>query len=161
MPADRADKTNLLREYPDGSLASEQMSAAEQLLEKDPQAVTLIDEQEKIETFINRLHEALAMPTFPAEQNEEVTDAMRQAVAGNIAQPRNSDETAPADLKDTTTVPNGVQAVTRDMLKKYCVAKGWMEEAESNRARAKVSDMLNVLAGKNFIGLTNVHVWMP
>jgi hypothetical protein len=68
---------------------------------------------------------------------------------------------APADVKDTTTVSNGVQAVTRDMLKKYCVAKGWMEEAESNRARAKFSDMLNVLAGKNLIGLTNTHVWMP
>jgi len=68
---------------------------------------------------------------------------------------------APADLKDTTTVPNGVRAVTRDMLKKYCVAKGWMEEAESNRARAKVSEMLNVLAGKNLIGLTSMHAWMP
>lgn len=67
---------------------------------------------------------------------------------------------APPDLKDTTAVPNGVQAVTRDMLKKYCVTKGWMEEAESNRARAKVSDMLNVLAGKNLIGVTNTHVWM-
>jgi hypothetical protein len=68
---------------------------------------------------------------------------------------------APADLKDTTTVPNGVRAVTRDMLKKYCVAKGWMEEAESNRARAKFSEMLNVLAGKSLIGLTNMHVWVP
>jgi hypothetical protein len=44
---------------------------------------------------------------------------------------------APDDLKNTTTVPNGVQAVTRDMLKKYCVAKGWMEEAESNRAEVQ------------------------
>jgi hypothetical protein len=68
---------------------------------------------------------------------------------------------APDDLKDTTTVPNGAHAVTRDILKKYCVAKGWMEEAESNRARAKFSGMLNVLAGKNLIGLTNMHVWMP
>jgi hypothetical protein len=67
----------------------------------------------------------------------------------------------PADLKGTTTVPNGAQAVTRDMLKKYLVSKGWMEEAESNKARAKVSDMLNVLAGKNLIGLTNMYVWMP
>jgi hypothetical protein len=68
---------------------------------------------------------------------------------------------APADLKDTTTVPKGVQAVTRDMLKRYCATNGWMEEAESNRARAKVSEMMNVLAGKNLIGVTNTHVWMP
>jgi AAA domain len=68
---------------------------------------------------------------------------------------------APADLKGTATVPNGAQAVTRDTLKKYLVAKGWMEEAETNRARAKVSGMLNVLAGKNLIGLTNMYVWMP
>jgi hypothetical protein len=68
---------------------------------------------------------------------------------------------APDDLKNTTTVPNGLQAVTRDMLKRYCVTKGWMEEAESNRARAKLSEMLNVLAGKNLVGLTNMHVWVP
>jgi hypothetical protein len=68
---------------------------------------------------------------------------------------------APDDLKNTTTVPNGLQAVTRDMLKRHCVTKGWMEEAESNRARAKLSEMLNVLAGKNLVGLTNMHVWVP
>ena len=35
----------------------------------------------------------------------------------------------PTDLTSTTAVPKGVQAVTRDNLKKYCVTKGWMEEA--------------------------------
>jgi hypothetical protein len=35
-----------------------------------------------------------------------------------------------------------------------------MEEAESNKARAKVSDMLNALAGKHLIGLTDQYVWL-
>jgi AAA domain len=66
----------------------------------------------------------------------------------------------PADLKNTNVVPIGMQAVTRDNLKRHCVAKGWMEEAESNKARAKVSDMLNALAGKHLIGLTDQYVWL-
>jgi hypothetical protein len=67
---------------------------------------------------------------------------------------------APADHKDTTTVPNGARAVTRDMLKKYCVARGWLEEGESNKARATLSNMINALAGKRVIGTTDVHVWI-
>src|SRR5690349_1065800 len=66
----------------------------------------------------------------------------------------------PADLKHTTIVPIGMQAITRDNVKRYLVAKGWMEESESNRARAKVSETLNALAGKHLIGLTDLYVWL-
>jgi len=66
---------------------------------------------------------------------------------------------APAGHKDTTKVPADVQATTREMLKKYCVSEGWMDEAESNKARAKVSGMINTLAGKRLIGATDRYVW--
>jgi hypothetical protein len=67
---------------------------------------------------------------------------------------------APADLKGTSVVPIGMQAVTRDILKKYLVAKGWLDDATSSKARAKLSDMINVLAGKNFVGTTKDYVWI-
>jgi hypothetical protein len=71
---------------------------------------------------------------------------------------------APADLKGTAVVPPGQKAVTRDMLKRYCVANGWVEdgtsEKERNKARAKISEMLNALAGKHLIGLTDQLVWL-
>jgi hypothetical protein len=61
--------------------------------------------------------------------------------------------------KDTTKVPTSIKTVTREMLKKYCVSEGWMDEAESNKARAKVSGMINTLAGKRLIGATDRYVW--
>lgn len=67
---------------------------------------------------------------------------------------------APADLKDTSVVPIGMQAITRDMLKKCLVARGWLDEATSSKARAKLSDMINVLAGKHIIGTTKDYVWI-
>ena len=57
-------------------------------------------------------------------------------------------------------VPDRVQAVTRENLKKYLVVKGWMEEAESGNGRAKVSNMLNALAEKKLVGLANQCVWI-
>ena len=78
-------------------------------------------------------------------------DILREAIADCPA--------TPLELQGTATVPSGVTAVTRDVLKKYCVAKGWLEEIESGKSRAKVSDMLNTLAGKKLIGLTNRFVW--
>jgi hypothetical protein len=67
---------------------------------------------------------------------------------------------APADLKGTTVVPIGMQAVTRDTLKRYLVAKGWIEEATSAKARAKLSDTINALAGKQLLGTTKDFVWI-
>jgi transcriptional accessory protein Tex/SPT6 len=64
-----------------------------------------------------------------------------------------------AGPKDTTRVPVNTKAVTRDTLKKYCVSMGWMQEAQGNKARAKFSGMLNTLAGKKLIGVTDKHVW--
>jgi hypothetical protein len=69
----------------------------------------------------------------------------------------------PADLKGTAVVPPGQQAVTRDMLNRYCVSKGWVAKGETKeeqaRARAKISEMLNTLAGKAVIGLSEHYVW--
>jgi AAA domain len=67
---------------------------------------------------------------------------------------------APANVKGTDTVPRGVTAVERDMLKRYLVTKGWIEEVDSGRARAKVSDMINGLAGKKVVGATKQYVWV-
>jgi hypothetical protein len=60
---------------------------------------------------------------------------------------------------DTTLLPKDAKAVSRDMLKRYCVTRGWLEEAESNKSRAKFSEMLNTLAAKKVIGVTNKYVW--
>jgi len=67
---------------------------------------------------------------------------------------------APADLSGTATVPSGIPAVTRDILKKCCVTRGWLEEPEGNEGRAKFSEMLNTLAGKRLIGVTDRYVWI-
>jgi hypothetical protein len=67
---------------------------------------------------------------------------------------------APADVKGIDTVPNSVTAVDRDMLKRYLVAKGWIDEADSNKSRATISNMINGLAGKKVIGVTKQHVWV-
>jgi hypothetical protein len=66
---------------------------------------------------------------------------------------------SPNELNGDCGVPGGVNAVTRDTLKRYCLAKGWLEEIESNRSRAKVSDMINALAGKHELGATQKFVW--
>ena len=78
-------------------------------------------------------------------------DILRQAIIECPA--------TPIELGGTDTVPIGVIAVARDVLKKYCLAKGWLDEMESGKSRAKVSDMLNALAGKKLVGLTNRFVW--
>jgi hypothetical protein len=67
---------------------------------------------------------------------------------------------APADIKGMDTVPSGVTVVDRDMLKRYLVTKGWIEEADSNKSRATISNMVNALAGKKVIGATKQHVWV-
>ena len=58
-------------------------------------------------------------------------------------------------------MPNGARTITREMLKKYCLAGGWIEaELKPNAARAKISGMLNTLAGKHIIGLTADFLWL-
>jgi hypothetical protein len=66
---------------------------------------------------------------------------------------------APANVKGLASIPNGVIPVDRDMLKRYLVANGWIEETDTNGSRATISNMVNRLAGKNYIGVTNKHVW--
>jgi hypothetical protein len=67
---------------------------------------------------------------------------------------------APADVRGIPSVPSGVKAVERGMLKYYLVSNGWIEEADSGKSRAKISDMINGLAGKKTIGASKQHVWV-
>jgi hypothetical protein len=59
------------------------------------------------------------------------------------------------------SVPIGTLTITRDVLKRYLLAKGWAEDVTSGAARAKTSNYLNALAGKSLIGLAAEHVWLP
>lgn len=57
--------------------------------------------------------------------------------------------------------PNGARAVTRDMLKRYCITNGYIEaEVKPNAIRGRISSMLNTLAGKNIIGVSAEHIWL-
>jgi hypothetical protein len=49
-------------------------------------------------------------------------------------------------------------AISREWLKQCCVAKGWIED-DGNNSRAKVSNMINALAGKRLIGANKLYVW--
>ena len=54
-------------------------------------------------------------------------------------------------------IPN---SVSREWLKNCCKSKGWFDtEASENNNRAKVSNMLNALAGRQIVGLSNLYVW--
>jgi hypothetical protein len=58
-------------------------------------------------------------------------------------------------------VPNGLPAVTREMLKSYCISSGWIDgDIKPNAIRARISSMLNTLAGKHVIGLSASFVWL-
>jgi hypothetical protein len=100
MPSERAQKTNTIREYLDGSLAPEQMSEAERLIEHDPDVRTVLDHPDKLETFVCRLQEALAMPLFPAEQDDQKSDALCRALAPQIQAPSAEDDTAALNSND-------------------------------------------------------------
>jgi hypothetical protein len=105
-------------------------------------------------------------PVVVASPNAPVSGARNGARKLNANQQRFVDILtaatieAPANVKDTDTVPKSVTAVNRDMLKKYLVTKGWIEEADSNKSRATISNMINNLAGKKVIGATKQHVWV-
>jgi AAA domain len=68
----------------------------------------------------------------------------------------------PAEHKTTANIPAGLTAITREWLKICCKSKGWFDaEATENNNRAKVSNMLNALAARHLIGLSNLYVWFP
>jgi hypothetical protein len=55
----------------------------------------------------------------------------------------------------------GHHAVSREWVKICCKAQGWFDpEASDANNRAKVSNMLNGLAGKHVVGLTSLFVWL-
>ena len=99
MPSERAPQSDIIRDYLDGSLASDKMSEAEGLIERDPKVCTVV-EHDKLETFIGRLQEALAMPPFPAEQDDQNSGALRRAVAEQIQQQPKRDDTAAFNVND-------------------------------------------------------------
>lgn len=67
---------------------------------------------------------------------------------------------APDEHKTTSNISAGRTAISREWLKMCCKSKGWLDsEATENNHRAKLSNMLNALAGKKLIGLSNLYVW--
>jgi hypothetical protein len=67
---------------------------------------------------------------------------------------------APDAHKTTCNIPGGRTAISREWLKMCCVTKGWLDDDDSNKSRAKLSEMINTLAGKRIIGTTKLFVWL-
>jgi hypothetical protein len=68
---------------------------------------------------------------------------------------------APAEHKTTSNIPGGRTAISREWVKMCCKSKGWFDPgASDNNNRAKVSNMLNALAGRRLVGLSNLYVWL-
>jgi hypothetical protein len=61
-------------------------------------------------------------------------------------------------LRDGMASSDGIN-ITRNELKKYCLSKGWIEE-DDNKGRAKLSEMINNLAGKKVVGASKNMVWV-
>jgi hypothetical protein len=64
-------------------------------------------------------------------------------------------------LPKSKNVPGNVtMAITRDQLKKALQEKGFFDpDAADNIKRRKMSEALNALAAKGYIGMTETHVW--
>jgi hypothetical protein len=95
------------------------------------------------------------------ERRVQLTDKQRRFV--DIT--RNAILDAGTVPTDTSLVPAGIRAITRDMLKRYLIIDGYMSEpqdkVEASRARALQSEVLNALAGKGVLGLVHEWVWVP
>jgi WD40 repeat protein/serine/threonine protein kinase len=102
MPAENAPNTDIIREYLDGSLAADQIPEAEALIEHDPSVCTALDRNEKLETFIGRLQESLAVPPFPAEKHARDLDALRRAVAIRVQQIPKVEDAGAFTLSDSS-----------------------------------------------------------
>jgi hypothetical protein len=89
-----------------------------------------------------------AGPRVTANQNRFL-DIMRDATLD-----------APSEHKTTVNIPGGRTAISREWLKMCCISKGWLDHDDSNKSRAKVSEMINTLAGKRIIGATKLFVWL-
>jgi hypothetical protein len=65
----------------------------------------------------------------------------------------------PAEHK---TMMHGCTAVSREWLKMCCKKQGWFDsKATDANNRAKLSNMLNALAGKRVIGVSDHWAWLP
>jgi hypothetical protein len=67
---------------------------------------------------------------------------------------------APEAHKTKAGIPCGRTAISREWLKTCCKSKGWFDPAATeNNNRAKVSNMINALAGKRLIGVNTLYIW--
>jgi AAA domain len=66
---------------------------------------------------------------------------------------------APEPHRTTISIPGGRTAISREWLKMCCISKGWLEEDRNAKSRAKLSEMINTLAGKRLIGCLNLYIW--
>jgi hypothetical protein len=68
---------------------------------------------------------------------------------------------APDEHKTNSNIPGGRTATSREWVKICCKSKGWFDPgASDNNNRAKISNMLNALAGRQLVGLSNLYVWL-
>jgi hypothetical protein len=67
---------------------------------------------------------------------------------------------APSEHKTTHNIPCGQIAISREWMKMCCISKGWLEDDRSNNSRAKLSNMINALAGKRLIGASSLFLWI-
>jgi hypothetical protein len=58
-------------------------------------------------------------------------------------------------------VPFDQPAITREILKRYAVARGWVDtERRPDSIRAQFNTNLNTLAERKLVGLTREHIWL-
>jgi hypothetical protein len=60
--------------------------------------------------------------------------------------------------KGDANVPNGVKALSREMLRKYAETMGWLNDRSN--PRQLLNSALNRLSGKGLIGRTREYVWL-
>jgi AAA domain len=67
---------------------------------------------------------------------------------------------APTAHRTKENIPGDRTAITRMWLKMVCHTKGWLDpEATENNHRAKLSNMIDALAGRRLIGVTAKYIW--
>jgi hypothetical protein len=58
-------------------------------------------------------------------------------------------------------VPFNIKAVTRAQLKKSLLNAGFLDPEKKDSGRSVMSNLINVLSGRNIIGSNADHVWLP
>ena len=76
--------------------------------------MTLSHEQDRFETFVSRIREALAMPKIPEEQDDRLDAQLREDALRQVRPPTSSVGTSPIGLNDASvsTDSQGMTAST-------------------------------------------------